>query len=125
MTSKDFKMAPPLGDPEEDMENVAAKVKVLEACITNLADRVAADTKSIKEDIKSLKPSHAQIVQMSDRIPKIPIFIQISSRLWFLKGMTLDVYHDIPEILNIPDIPEIPTIPEIPIIINISSSLWF
>ena len=42
--------------------------------------------------------------------------------------MTLDVYHDIPKILNIPnipDIPEIPTIPEIPIIIKISSSLWF
>ena len=62
-------------------------------------------------------------------IPEIPIIIQISSRLWFRKGMTLDVCTDIPEIINIPDIfkipdipdiPKIPTIPRIPIIIQIS-----
>ena len=40
--------------------------------------------------------------------------------------MTLDVYHDIPKILNIPNIPDIPdilTIPEIIIIIQKSLSL--
>ena len=65
-------------------------------------------------------------------ILEITIIIQISSRLWFRKGMTLDVCPDIPEIINIPDIfkipnipnipdiPKIPTIPRIPIIIQIS-----
>ena len=33
LTSGDLKVAPPLGDPEENMEHVAAKVKVLETCI--------------------------------------------------------------------------------------------
>ena len=59
-------------------------------------------------------------------IPDIPIFIKISSRLWFWKSMTLDIYLDIFEtlnvlkILNIPEIlniPDISTIPEITIII--------
>ena len=61
-------------------------------------------------------------------IPQIPMIIQISLKLWFRKGMTLDVYHDIPEIINIPDIsdiPNTPTIPAIPNIIQISSMLWF
>ena len=39
--------------------------------------------------------------------------------------MTLDVYPDIPKILNITNIPGILTIPEIPIIIQISLSLCF
>ena len=68
---------------------------------------------------------HPDITEVST-IPKIYIIIQISSRLWFQKGMTLYVCSDIPEILNIPDIPdipEIPTIPEIPIIIQIASIL--
>ena len=50
-------------------------------------------------------------------IPDIPLIIQISWKLWFQKGITLDICPDIPEILNIPDIPNIPTIPQIPIII--------
>ena len=44
-------------------------------------------------------------------ITEIPI-IQISSRLWIQKGMTLDVCPEVPKILNIVDIPDIPTIPE-------------
>ena len=40
-------------------------------------------------------------------ISDISIINQISSRLWFQKGMTLYVCSEIPEILNIPDIPEI------------------
>ena len=59
-------------------------------------------------------------------ISEISIIIQISSRLWFQKGMTLYVCSGIPEILNIPDIPdipEIPIIPKIPIIIQITSIL--
>ena len=51
-------------------------------------------------------------------IPEISIIIQISSMLWFQKGMTLYVCSDIPDIS---DIPEIHTIPEIPIIIQITS----
>ena len=50
-------------------------------------------------------------------ITEMSIIIQTSSRLSFQKGMTLDVCHDIPDILNIPVIPDIPTIPKIPIFI--------
>ena len=55
-------------------------------------------------------------------IDEISIIIQIRSRLLFKKGMTLDVFPDIPEILNIADISyilDIPTIPENAIIILI------
>ena len=55
-------------------------------------------------------------------IPEIPIIIQISSRLPFQKGITLDVCPDISKNFNIPDTTNIPTVPKIPIIIVLSSS---
>ena len=62
------------------------------------------------------------VIPQIPTIPEISIIIQIRSRSWFQKCMTLYVCSNIPEIFNIP---KIPTIPEIPIIIQITLSLWF
>ena len=58
MTSADFKAAPVLQNSEDDLESFGGKLRVLEHCIINLAEKVSEYTKSIKDDIKSLKPTY-------------------------------------------------------------------
>ena len=49
MSSKFVKRAPKLDDPDDNVENVSHKVKMLESVIVNLSD----ETKTLKEDSKN------------------------------------------------------------------------
>jgi hypothetical protein len=68
MTSGFVKRAPELHDPEDNVENVSHKVKMLETVVVNLANKLSEETRVLKEDskairseIKSLKPSFAEL----------------------------------------------------------------
>ena len=68
MTSGFVKRAPELNDPDDNVENVSHKVKMLEAVVVNLANKLSEETRILKEDskairseIKSLKPSFADL----------------------------------------------------------------
>ena len=68
MTSRFVKRAPELSDPDDNVENVSHKVKMLESVIVSLADKLSQETRDLKEDskairaeIKSLKPSYASL----------------------------------------------------------------
>ena len=66
MTSADFKRNPQLLNPEDDIENVSHKVNMLESCILNLANKVAEDNRVLKEEIRSMKPSFADVLRNRD-----------------------------------------------------------
>ena len=73
MTSGFVKRAPELHDPEDNVENVSHKVKMLESVVINLANKISEETRILKEDskairseIKSPKPSFADLFKNQD-----------------------------------------------------------
>ena len=76
MTSGFVKRAPELIDPEDNVENVSHKVKMLEAVVVNLANKLGEETRILKEDskairseIKNLKPSYADLFKNRETDP--------------------------------------------------------
>ena len=55
MTSKFLKRAPELCDPDDNVENVSHKVKMLESVVVNLANKLSEETRVLKEDSKAIK----------------------------------------------------------------------
>ena len=75
MTSGFVKRAPELHDPEDNVENVSHKVKMLETVVVNLANKLSEETRILKEDskairseIKSLKPSFADLFKNHETV---------------------------------------------------------
>ena len=64
MTSKDVRRSPNCIIPEEDTtEHVAAKMRVLENTMMTLMEKQAEDAKSLRDEIKGLKPSFSSLFQ--------------------------------------------------------------
>ena len=67
LVSSDMKRIPELQNPEDNIENVSHKVKMLESCIVNLADKVTEGQRALKEEIRGLKPSFADVLKNRER----------------------------------------------------------
>ena len=68
MSAGFVKRAPKLDDPDDNVESVSHKVKMLESVVVNLANKLSDETRILKEDsraiqaeIKSLKPSFSDL----------------------------------------------------------------
>ena len=66
MTSKDLKRNPQLQSPEDDIENVSHKVNMLESCIINLTNKMTEETKALKDEMRNMKPSYADMIRNRD-----------------------------------------------------------
>ena len=62
-----MKRNPELKNPDDNMENVSHKVKMLENVIVNLANKVSEGQKALKEEIRALKPSFVDVIKNRDR----------------------------------------------------------
>ena len=88
MTSGFVKRAPELHDPDDNVENVSHKVKMLESVVVNLANKLSEETRILKEDskairseIKSLKPSFADMFKNRETVkPKAVIAVTDDGR---------------------------------------------
>ena len=68
MSANFVKRTPELVDPEDNVENVSHKVKMLESVIVNLVNKVGEETKALREDskamraeLKALKPTFSDL----------------------------------------------------------------
>ena len=66
MTSKDLKRNRQLQSPEDDIENVSHKVNMLESCIINLTNKMTEETKALKDEMRNMKPSYADMIRNRD-----------------------------------------------------------
>ena len=67
LVSSDMKINSELNNPEDNIENVSHKVRMLESCIVNLADKVTEGQRVLKEEIQAIKPSFADILKNRER----------------------------------------------------------
>ena len=68
--SQDLKRNPEsLQNPEDSIEHVSHKVKMLESCILNLADKVSEGQRVLKEEIRQIKPSYADLIKNREAGP--------------------------------------------------------
>ena len=68
IVSTDMVRNPMLQNVDDNVEHVSHKVKMLETCIVNLVDKVNLHHKDLKEEIKSIKPTYAELFKQRENV---------------------------------------------------------